>query len=433
MGNVIVIGAQWGDEGKGKIVDLLCGRADVVVRFQGGPNAGHTVSVAGRKTFLHHVPSGILHPERLCLLGNGMVVDPDRFLKEVADLQAAGVEVDGRLFLSRRAHLIFPHHRALDQAAEEQPEHRIGTTRRGVGQAYMAKALRVGVRGVDLDDDAELRRRLTLALRLHHAFKEAIPGLPHVTLEESLEAAASYRRRLAPYLDDTGSRLQDALEAGRRVLFEGSQGTLLDVDHGTYPFVTSSNTVAGAACTGAGVGPAQIQAAVGVYKAYATRVGEGPMPTEETGQVGEGLRQRGREFGTTTGRPRRCGWFDAVAGRYAARVNGLRVAALTLLDVLDASPEIQVAVAYDTPSGRIDRFPSSPAALSAARPVYETLPGWEQDTSGCRAWDDLPARARDFVERLETLLGVRFVLISVGADRDQTIEREAGALDALFS
>jgi adenylosuccinate synthase len=433
MANVIVVGAQWGDEGKGKVVDLLCHRVEVVARFQGGPNAGHTVSVGGEKTFLHHIPSGILHPGRLCLLGNGMVVDPDRFLGEVETLETAGYDVEGRLFLSDRAHLIFPHHLDLDQGFETDQANRIGTTKRGVGQAYQAKSIRVGVRGADLGDAEELNRRLGLALRMHEAWRGMIPSLEPVSLDDLLETAASFRERLAPYLDDTTERLHAALDQGKKVLFEGSQGALLDVDHGTYPFVTSSNTVVGAACAGAGVGPAQIDGAIGVFKAYGTRVGEGPMPTEELGEVGEKMRQAGHEFGTTTGRPRRCGWFDAVAGRYATRINGLTVGALTKLDVLDGFAELQIAVAYDTPGGRLQRFPAALCDLKAAQPVYETVPGWESDTSSCRHWSDLPRRARDFVERLEALLGVRFALVSVGADRDQTIIRDPAVLDGLFA
>ncbi len=429
MAHAIVIGAQWGDEGKGKIVDLLCPRVDAVVRFQGGPNAGHTVSVSGHKTFLHHIPSGILHPGKVCILGNGMVIDPDGFLAEVEALRAAGLDPEGRLFLSDRAQIIFPHHRRRDAATEDGGAQHIGTTRRGVGPTYQAKVIRVGIRGADLDDGEELARRLAAARSLDPAWPAGEEG----NLDTILAAARDIHRRLAPYLDDTVVRLNDLLDSGGKVLFEGSQGTLLDVDHGTYPYVTSSNTVAGAACAGAGVGPSVLQGAIGVFKAYATRVGEGPMPSEESGAMGDTIRERGHEYGTTTGRPRRCGWFDAVAGRHAVRVNGLKLGALTLLDVLDTLDTIQIAVAYDTPAGRTQHVPASVSQLAAARPVYETVPGWGEDTTGCSSWDDLPAAARAFVERLEELIGVHFAVVSVGPDREQTIIRDAAALDAIFA
>jgi adenylosuccinate synthase len=433
VANVTVLGAQWGDEGKGKIVDLLCDRVGVVARFQGGPNAGHSVVVDGQRTSLHHIPSGILHPGTICLLGNGMVIDPEGFLSEVAGLEASGVRLAGRLFVSERAHLILPHQRALDIALEDEGTLRIGTTRRGVGQAYQAKMARLGVRVVDLDDAEDLSHRLGLAVRAYAAWRPELPALPPLRLEELLTYAADVRGRLAPWVDDTGERLHCAMAAGESVLFEGSQGTLLDVDQGTYPFVTSSSTVAGGACAGAGVGPSALGSALGVFKAYATRVGEGPMPTEEAGEIGERIRTRGREFGTTTGRPRRCGWFDGVAARHAVRVNGLAGGALMLLDVLDDFDEVRLAVAYDTAEGRTDRFPASVSRLAAAHPVYETVPGWRTDITACRRWDELPSQARAFVERLEAVAGVRFLIVSVGPDRRQTIIRDRTALDALFS
>ncbi|MFQ5670787.1 MAG: adenylosuccinate synthase [Acidobacteriota bacterium] len=432
MGNVIVIGAQWGDEGKGKIVDLLCGQADMVVRYQGGPNAGHTITTGGHRTLLHHIPSGILHPDCLCLMGNGMVVDPERLLAEIEELREAGIEVDGRLFLSHRAHLIFPHHHTLDAAMEEEGRYRIGTTRRGVGLAYQSKAARIGIRPADLATEPELRRRLSLGLQLHAAWRAVFSSAPSFTLEDLLQWAGDCRRRLEPYVDDTVERLHRAVDQGKRILFEGSQGTLLDVDHGTYPYVTSSNTTAGAVCAGAGIGPQWIHGVVGVFKAYATRVGEGPLPTEEKGESGETLRRRGREFGTTTGRARRCGWFDVVAARYAVRLNGLSLAALTLLDVLDEFEEIRLAVAYDTGSGTITQMPAAHTDLQKARPIYETLPGWRTDVTSCRRWDDLPAPARALVERLESLLGVSFLILSVGPGREQTIIRDRKVFETLF-
>ncbi|MFQ5718617.1 MAG: adenylosuccinate synthase [Acidobacteriota bacterium] len=432
MGNVVIIGAQWGDEGKGKVVDLLCERVDMVVRFQGGPNAGHTVSVAGKKTFLHHIPTGVLHPDCTCILGNGMVIDPEGFLEEIEGLASSGVACQGRLFVSDRAQWILPHHRALDRALETEGALKIGTTRKGVGYAYQSKASRVGLRACDVSPGADLDHRLGLSLRGYEAWRRHLPDLPEFTVEEMRDAVLGFSRGLAPYVDDTVERVHMTLAAGRPVLFEGSQGTLLDMDHGTYPFVTSSSTVAGAACAGAGVGPGQIDGVLGVFKAYATRVGEGPMPTEETGPAGEALRQRGHEFGTTTGRPRRCGWFDAVAGRHAAQVNGLQVGALMLLDVLDEFASIQICVAHETSSGRVSRLAASPVDLAASRPVYETVPGWRSGTRGCRTWEELPDAARGYVRRLEALVGVRFVLISVGPDRSQTIVRDPAALDALF-
>ncbi len=426
MPNVVVIGAQWGDEGKGKVVDLLTEHADVVVRFQGGNNAGHTLVVGGQKTVLHLIPSGILHPGKACVIGNGVVVDPDVLAHEIAELKARGLlQDDGQLVLSLDAHVIMPWHKAIDVAREQRMgDAKIGTTGRGIGPTYEDKVARRGLRVRDLLDEARLARKVRE--RIATARDELTRLGATLDLDEAtvVRKYADLGKRLVPYAKDASLWLHGAIKAGKSLLFEGAQGTLLDVDHGTYPFVTSSNTVAGNAATGAGVGPTAIDRVIGISKAYSTRVGGGPYPTELKDATGEKLRQLGGEFGATTGRPRRCGWIDALALRYAARVNGLDGIALTKLDVLTGFPEIKIAVAYRCGDQTFDEMPSDLETLERCEAVYEALPGWTEKLDGVRRWEDLPKTARTYVERVAELTGVKIVAVSVGADRGETIVLE---------
>ncbi len=426
MPNLAVVGAQWGDEGKGKVVDLLSERFDVVARFQGGPNAGHTVTFEGRRHALHHVPSGVFRPAVRAVIGNGMVLDLARLLEEIGSLKDAGVDLTGRLFISDRAHVILPPLVRLDAVAETAAgaESRIGTTLRGIGPTYEMKVARAGVRVADLGDLAGLTARIRHLLggpvgrRLREAGEE--PGDP----AELAREAHDHGRLIRPFVADTVALLNDWLDEGRTVLFEGAQGTLLDVDHGSYPYVTSSSTVAGGLCGGLGVAPTCLDGAIGVFKAYATRVGSGPMPTELTDGsegFGETIRQRGREFGTTTGRPRRCGWFDGVAAAYANRLNRFDAACVMLLDVLDPFDEVRVCVGYRLDGRDLRTVPASASDAAKVEPVYETLPGWKQDTTAARRWEELPARARTYLDRLGEVVGTGVALVSVGPDRSQSV------------
>src|SRR6266498_2471140 len=387
MSNVAIIGAQWGDEGKGKVVDLFTDEADIVVRFQGGNNAGHTLVVNGDKTILHLVPSGALHPDKLCVIGNGVVVDPEILIEEIQALKARGHLVDDeQLRISEQAHVIMPYHKLIDQARERlRGEGMIGTTGRGIGPAYEDKVARIGIRFVDL-------------------------------LEED-----TFREKLREYVTNTGLLLDQEIRRGRRVLFEGAQGTLLDVDHGTYPYVTSSSTITGGACSGSGVGPQHIQQVIGISKAYTTRVGSGPFPTEIYGPEGETLRREGAEFGATTGRSRRCGWFDAVGVRHAVRMNGMTGIALTKLDVLTGFKKIPICTAYRYESKDLHEFPASSKVMHGAQPVYEELAGWEAPLGDARNFSDLPASAQKYVRRIEEVVGTKIILVSVGPGREQTI------------
>jgi adenylosuccinate synthase len=433
MANVVVVGMQWGDEGKGKIVDLLCPAYDLVARYQGGHNAGHTVRFGERHFSLHLIPSGILHPGVECVLGNGMVIAPDAFFKEVADLQAAGVELDGRLFVSDRAQVILGEHATLDAQREAAAgSGKIGTTMRGIGPAYETKIGRYGLRVCDLDDPGLEERLRPLLLRLQ-AELTALggPGIDHPV--RVADQCRVWAEKLAPYRADTAELLQDALRAGRSVLFEGAQGSLLDVDHGTYPFVTSSSALAGGACTGAGVPPHRIDGALGVLKAYTTRVGGGPLPTEDLGEAGEYLRKRGNEYGTTTGRPRRCGWLDLVAARYSTALNGIDAIALTKLDVLDAFAEIPVCVGYRYRGELLRRFPADLRKLAQAQPEYRVLPGWRQETVGVLHEEQLPRAAREYVAFVEAELEAPVAFISTGPRREETIVRDLPVLRRLTS
>ncbi|MBF2088611.1 MAG: adenylosuccinate synthase [Synechococcales cyanobacterium K44_A2020_017] len=421
MANVVVIGAQWGDEGKGKITDLLSKSADVVVRYQGGVNAGHTVVVKDQVFKLHLIPSGILYPSTDCIIGNGTVIDPAGLITELDQLEALGISTKN-LMISETAHVTMPYHRMIDQASEERRGSlKIGTTKRGIGPTYADKSERMGIRMIDLINPSEMQQQIRWTVEHKNIILEKLYGLPALDPEQVIEEYAVYADRLRPHVGDSSLKIYDAVKKRRNVLFEGAQGTLLDLDHGTYPYVTSSNPVAGGACVGTGVGPTIIDRVIGVAKAYTTRVGEGPFPTELEGGIGAHLCDRGAEFGTTTGRQRRCGWFDAVIGRYAVRINGLDCLAVTKLDVLDELDEIQVCVAYDIDGQRCEHFPSSAGRFANCRPIYKTLPGWKQSTADCRSLDDLPKQALDYLKVLAELMEVPIAIVSLGASRDQTI------------
>ncbi len=419
---VVIVGTQWGDEGKGKIVDLLGERADYVVRYQGGHNAGHTVIFNGRELVLHLVPTGILRPDTIAVIGNGVVVDPGALLEEIDALAARGVQCDGRLFVSDKAHLIMPYHRAIEKEREDvRGARKIGTTGRGIGPTYADKMARVGIRVSDLLDPDLFREKLAANLHEMNYFLEQLYHVRGFEVEKIADEYLGYAQRIRPLIRETSRLLNEVLDAGRSVLFEGAQGSHLDVDFGTYPFVTSSNATAGGACTGAGVGPTRIGAVLGVAKAYTTRVGGGPFPTELPPTDGEALRNRGREFGATTGRPRRCGWFDAVQVRYAVRVNGLTGLAITKLDVLDDSPELKICTAYRYRGRAFDEMPTALSALEHTEPVYETFPGWRAKTTGARRRSQLPLAARKYLDRIEELVGCPIDMISTGTGRDETI------------
>jgi adenylosuccinate synthase len=423
MSNVVIVGAQWGDEGKGKVVDLFTSWADVVVRYQGGANAGHTLVVGGVKTVLHLVPSGILHPGKKCIIGNGVVVDPEALLEEIDLLRSRGLLSDpSQLVVSENAHVILPYHKRIDAGREKQKA--IGTTGRGIGPCYEDKVARRGIRVRDVLRAEALRPKLEERLREANAQIQALGG-ETVALEPLMDWALKLGARMRPYVGDASEVLSHEVAKGRAVLFEGAQGTLLDIDHGTYPYVTSSNTVAGNAAVGAGLGPTAIDSVIGITKAYTTRVGNGPLPTELKDATGEKLRAVGAEFGATTGRPRRCGWLDALVLRYAARVNGLSGLAMTKLDVLTGFEKLSVAIGYKLPNGKTaGEFPSDPELLEQAQPVYEELPGWKEPLGDQREYRELPENTRRYIERVEQLVGVETIAVSVGAERAQTIVRK---------
>ncbi|HJA77627.1 MAG TPA: adenylosuccinate synthase [Candidatus Desulfovibrio gallistercoris] len=425
MANIVIIGAQWGDEGKGKIVDMLSAESDLIVRFQGGNNAGHTIKVDGKETILHLIPSGILHEGKTCLIGNGVVLDPEVFLKEVDALAAKGVDVSpARLGISPKTHLILPYHKVIDQAREaKRAGKKIGTTGRGIGPCYEDKVARIGVRAGDLAQPDLLREKVRFALLEKNVLLKELYKFDPVDENSVLESLLAQAARLTPYLTDVSAAVADAQARGQVVLFEGAQGIHLDIDHGTYPFVTSSNTVASSAAAGSGTGPHALHRIVGIVKAYSTRVGSGPFPTELEDDTGSYLRAQGHEFGATTGRPRRCGWLDAVVLRETVRLNSLTEIALTKLDVLQGLPALQVCVAYELDGKRLDYMPQGEGELARVRPVYEELPGFEQDISGCTSFEQLPESVRRYVERIEELTGVRISMVSVGPDRQATIVR----------
>ena len=428
--NIAVLGAQWGDEGKGKIVDLLTPNFSIVARYQGGHNAGHTVYANGRKFVLRLLPSGILHDGIKCVIGNGVVIDPQALFAEIDELERAGIAVGDRLVISDKAHLILPYHRELDLLSEaRRGERKIGTTSRGIGPAYEDKIARRGVRVGDLANTALLGEAVQHNVDARNRLiKESTMDWRqvHAELQQAWE-------RMRGWVTDVSVFLARAKRDGKSIMFEGAQGTLLDIDHGTYPYVTSSNATIGGVCTGLGVGPRAIDGVLGVAKAYTTRVGEGPLPTELTGELGNRLRESGQEFGAVTGRPRRCGWYDAVAVRFAVRVNGLDALALTKLDVLDGLPELQVCTGYRVRGTVIEDMPGDLAQFSACEPIYETLAGWTRPTAGVRKYDELPAEARRYIARIEEITGVPAAVLSTGSAREDTIIRDASIAAGWFS
>ncbi|HEX9112779.1 MAG TPA: adenylosuccinate synthase [Nitrospirota bacterium] len=419
---LVVVGAQWGDEGKGKIIDLLTERADVVARYQGGHNAGHTVVVGMDEFILHLVPSGILHKGKKCVIGNGVVVDPSALLAEMDEMAKRGIKFDDNLLISQKAHLIMPYHKALDVASENlKGEKKIGTTGRGIGPAYADKINRKGIRMADLLDPNLFREKLATNTGEANFLLARFYGAPLVHLDQVYEEYLAYAKRLKKYIADTTLYLNQSIVKNKKILAEGAQGTHLDVDHGTYPFVTSSSPTAGGACTGLGIGPNAITEVMGIVKAYTTRVGSGPFPTEQENDLGELLRDRGKEYGATTGRPRRCGWADTLIIRHAARVNGMTSVAITKLDVLDTLDELKICVGYKHKGKLYEEMPSELAVLDKGTPQYITMPGWKQTTIGVRDYDDLPRKAKAYVEKLCKLCGVKPAIISTGARRDETI------------
>jgi adenylosuccinate synthase len=428
MPGIVVVGAQWGDEGKGKVVDLLAERADAVIRFQGGNNAGHTIVRGAEEYKFHLIPSGILYPGKRCIIGNGVVVDPRVLTDEIDGLKARGIETSG-LRVSANAHLIMPYHLLLDSAGEARlGKLQIGTTRRGIGPCYADKAARLGIRVQDLLDEKILKQKIVAALEPKRLTLRPFAKDPALDLRTMTEEYLTYGHRLEQYIADTTSLVHDLLDSNCTVVFEGAQAAMLDIDHGTYPFVTSSNPIAGAACVGAGVGPKDIDEVWGVAKAYATRVGAGPFPSELDDETGEQLRQKGGEFGTTTGRPRRTGWNDLVALRYAARINGLTSLVITKLDVLSGHDRLPVCTKYRSAEDAVlERFPYHQSVLHHVTPIYEELPGWQEDISECRTESDLPAAAREYLDFIADFVGVPVTLVGVGPGRDQIVWTKAGA------
>ncbi len=420
MTTAVIVGAQWGDEGKGKMIDYLAQRADMVVRGQGGNNAGHTVVVGDEKYALHLIPSGVLYEETVNIIGNGVVVDPKGFLQEIDGLKARGVKTD-RIFISDRAHLIMPYHRVIDALSEEKRgEKKIGTTKKGIGPCYMDKVERTGIRMTDLlEEDFEALMRARIQDK--NEIIEKLYGAEKLNEDLIVEEYLGYVERIRPFVRDTGVMVHQGLLEGKKVLLEGAQGTLLDVDYGTYPYVTSSHPISGGFAIGSGIGPNRIGEVIGIAKAYTTRVGSGPFVTELEDAIGEKIRERGHEYGTTTGRPRRCGWFDAVMVSYSARINGMTSLSLMLLDVLSGFDEIKICTGYAYEDQVIRDFPASLKVLAACRPIYETLPGWHEDLSGIRDYDGLPLNARNYIQKIEKTVGIPVKVVSIGPKRSQTI------------
>ncbi len=424
MPNIILVGAQWGDEGKGKVIDILSHKADYIVRYQGGNNAGHTVVIGEDEFVLHLVPSGILHKTKICVIGNGVVIDPKALFEEIGVLKDKGVDVEGRLLISDKAHIIFPYHRRLDELRELKKKDKLGTTKRGIGPCYADKVARTGMRVIDLLNEKVLREKLKNILDEKNAILTKIYNDPGYSFDALFAEYRDYGVKIKRYVCDAAKVLSDAVRRKKRILFEGAQGTLLDVDHGTYPFVTSSNATAGGACTGTGVGPTKIDKVVGVVKAYTTRVGEGPFPTEFPADLMETIRTKGREFGATTGRPRRCGWFDAVLVRHSIMVNGIDEIVVTKLDVLDELDKIRICTSYTYEGQTYRDFPADLETLMRCEPVYEELPGWQSDTTKITAYGKLPKMAKSYLKRLAKVLNTRIALISVGSERSQTFSVE---------
>ncbi len=424
MSTVVITGSQWGDEGKGKVIDFLASQSDVVVRGQGGNNAGHTVVVGDKKYALRLIPSGILNPEAINIIGNGVVLDPEGFLKEVEKLEKEGI-CTKNIRISDRTHLIFPYHKGLDDLAERsRGDNQIGTTKNGIGPCYMDKVERSGIRMCDLMDEEVFREKLSYQLKRKNNVIQKIYGGEPFDEEEMLKAYLEYAQKLRPYVEDTTVTLYEAVKAGKKVLFEGAQGTLLDIDFGTYPFVTSSHPISGGFAVGTGIGPNCIEEVLGIAKAYTTRVGKGPFVTEQDNEIGDRIRKAGNEFGTVTGRPRRCGWFDVVMVRYSARINGMTSIALMLLDVLTGVEELKICTAYEIRGKRVENFPASLKDLADAKPVYETFDGWKEDITGIKSFEDLPENAKKYINRIEELTDVPIKIVSIGPKRSQTIVRD---------
>ncbi len=434
MSNIIIVGAQWGDEGKGKIVDVVSEKFDIIARYQGGHNAGHTVEIGKKQFVLQLVPCGLLRPEKLGVIGNGVVVDPAALLKEIELLESNGIPVWGRLSLSNRAHLIFPYHRLIEKEAEKSSVRTsIGTTSRGIGPAYEDKAGRRGIRVGDILDEANFRCLVEATIAEKQAILRAWGSDASIDARAIVAEYVELCSRLKPLIADTSLYLNRQMEAGKSVLFEGAQGTMLDLDHGTYPFVTSSSASAGGACTGLGVSPTRIHGVIGISKAYTTRVGGGPFPTEEDSETGEILRGRGKEYGAVTGRSRRCGWMDLPVLRYSATINGLDGLIVTKLDILDTLEKISVCTGYEYEGTRLEEMPSRVEMLAKIRPVYETLPGWKQSTFGLRRYDELPPNARAYLEFISRQLGLEISMISTGPEREQCIALPGTRLEKMFS
>jgi adenylosuccinate synthase len=423
MSVTLVVGAQWGDEGKGKVVNLVSQGAHIVARYQGGANAGHTIVIDGKQYILHLIPSGILNSDVNCVIGNGVVIDPIALSEEIAMLASHGIDVKGRLFISHKAHLIMPYHKLLDQAHEKLKSGSIGTTGRGIGPAYIDKASRTGIRIVDLLDRDCFEKKLRLNIEENNAILKTIYGYEELNVEEIIQSYLDFDTLIDPFVTDTTLLFHNAIRENKKIVIEGAQGALLDVDHGTYPFVTSSNPTAGGACTGLGIPPTAINKIVGIVKAYTTRVGNGPFPTELDNETGESLRLAGAEYGATTGRPRRCGWLDLVALKYSQMINGFTDIALTKLDVLNDRTEISVCIGYEVNGKRLKNFPVDIPTLEKVQPVYQTVKGWNCSLAGIRDYNDLPAKAKDYIKLIEETVGAAVTIISTSPDRDDTIVR----------
>lgn len=421
--NIAIIGAQWGDEGKGKVIDIYARNADYIARYQGGNNAGHTVVIGKDSFILHLIPSGILHKGKICVIGNGVVVDPKALLEEIQMLESKGIKIDSRLMVSKDAHIIFPYHRKLDELREAKKKN-IGTTKKGIGPCYADKVARLGIRFVDLLNDEVFRDKLKTNLDEKNAMLSKIYNVEGYSFDKLYSEYIGYAEKLKKYICDTAVALNSAIKARKKVLFEGAQGTLLDVDHGTYPYVTSSNSTAGGASTGTGVGPTKIDKVIGVVKAYTTRVGEGPFPTEFQDDLMCKIREKGKEFGATTGRPRRCGWFDSVIVKHAVMVNGIDEIVITKLDVLDCLDTIRICTAYKFGGKYYNDFPSDLTAVTKCEPVYVELPGWKTDTTAITSYSGLPKNAKNYLNKIKKLLDTKIALISVGSDRKQTFSSE---------
>ncbi|MFQ5456262.1 MAG: adenylosuccinate synthase [Nitrospirota bacterium] len=422
MANVIVVGTQWGDEGKGKIVDILTENADVVVRYQGGHNAGHTVVIGDEEFILHLIPSGILRPNKKCIIGNGVVIDPGALIEEINTLKQKGIEINDNLYISKNAHLIMPYHKAIEKESEKlKGTRKIGTTGKGIGPAYADKMARIGIRMNDLLKRDIFREKLSLNLAEMNYILNKLYDVKELDLEQIYNEYMSYSTILNGFITDTSLLINSLMDMGKDILFEGAQGTHLDVDHGTYPFVTSSNSTAGGACIGAGVGPTRIDKAIGVAKAYTTRVGSGPFPAELKNDTGMILQKRGHEFGATTGRPRRCGWFDSVLVRYAVRINGISGLVITKLDVLDKFDKVQICTGYKHEEEIYKEMPSELHIITNCEPVYEVMEGWKEDTTGIQSYDKLPLKAKLYLKRIEEIIGCQIDIISTGCKRKETI------------